>query len=183
MGESKNGDSRERRAIISFLSLSLFSRRQNTETLIHSLRKHFFVIYRVTVFKIRLHVHLFTSLLWFAFTLFSCQAKEIFYSYFDTGAVDRINFDAEIVEGLKSCEYTCRDVRVSIRDAVGSDKVSHSQFPYSIVFKRSPRAINLSIRLYSLACTCFYIPKLHIRINWVFPYFIRVKLRPLNFLF
>ncbi|XP_044174101.1 sorting nexin-14-like isoform X1 [Acropora millepora] len=31
------------------------------------------------------------------------EAKEIFYSYFDTGAVDRINFDAEIVEGLKSC--------------------------------------------------------------------------------
>lgn len=176
MGESKNGDSRERGAIISFLSLSLFSRRQNTETLIHSLRKHLLSIESP-------YSKLGSILLWFAFTLISCQAKEIFYSYFDTGAVDRINFDAEIVEGLKSCEYTCRDVRVSIRDAVGSDKVSHSQFPYSIVFKRSPRAINLSIRLYSLACTCFYIPKLHIRINWVFPYFIRVKLRPLNFLF
>ncbi|KAK2571576.1 Sorting nexin-14, partial [Acropora cervicornis] len=34
---------------------------------------------------------------------FCLTAKEIFYSYFDTGAVDRINFDAEIVEGLKSC--------------------------------------------------------------------------------
>ena len=34
------------------------------------------------------------------------QVKEIFRSYFDTGAVDRINFDTEIVEGLKVCKYS-----------------------------------------------------------------------------
>jgi len=33
------------------------------------------------------------------------QVKEIFSSYFDTGAVDRINFDPEIVEGLQACKY------------------------------------------------------------------------------
>ena len=32
------------------------------------------------------------------------QVKEIFSSYFDTGAVDRINFDTEIVEGLQACK-------------------------------------------------------------------------------
>ncbi|CAH3197092.1 unnamed protein product, partial [Porites evermanni] len=31
------------------------------------------------------------------------EVKEIFRSYFDTAAVDRINFDAEIVKELKSC--------------------------------------------------------------------------------
>ena len=33
------------------------------------------------------------------------QVKEIFSSYFDTSAVDRINFDAEIVEGLQTCKF------------------------------------------------------------------------------
>ena len=32
------------------------------------------------------------------------QVKEIFTSYFDTGAVDRINFEPEIVEGLQACK-------------------------------------------------------------------------------
>lgn len=31
------------------------------------------------------------------------EVKEIFSSYFNTGAVDRINFDTEIVEGLQAC--------------------------------------------------------------------------------
>lgn len=31
------------------------------------------------------------------------EVQEIFRSYFDTGAVDRINFESEIVEGLKAC--------------------------------------------------------------------------------
>ncbi|KAJ7386263.1 Sorting nexin-14 [Desmophyllum pertusum] len=31
------------------------------------------------------------------------EVKEIFSSYFDTSAVDRINFDPEIVEGLQTC--------------------------------------------------------------------------------
>ena len=35
---------------------------------------------------------------------FIMQVKEIFSSYFDTGAVDRINFDTEIVEGLQACK-------------------------------------------------------------------------------
>ena len=33
------------------------------------------------------------------------QVKEIFSSYFDTDAVDRINFDTEIVEGLQACKF------------------------------------------------------------------------------
>ena len=33
------------------------------------------------------------------------QVKEIFSSYFDTAAVDRINFDPEIVKGLQACKF------------------------------------------------------------------------------
>ena len=39
-----------------------------------------------------------------ALRFLNMQVKEIFSSYFDTGAVDRINFDPEIVEGLRACK-------------------------------------------------------------------------------
>lgn len=54
------------------------------------------------------HVECFNSyfvfILYFVCFTFFQQAKEIFRSYFDTGAVDRINFDTEIVDGLKACK-------------------------------------------------------------------------------
>ena len=41
---------------------------------------------------------------YFTSSAFLHQVKEIFRSYFDTGAVDRINFETEVVEGLKTCK-------------------------------------------------------------------------------
>ena len=46
------------------------------------------------------------------------QVKEIFSSYFDTGAVDRINFDMEIVEGLQACKcfFLCKFLSTNVNN-------------------------------------------------------------------
>lgn len=52
----------------------------------------------------------------FFFGFFFCvrQVKEIFRSYFDTDAVDRINFEAEVVDGLRTCKCSKRKVLIQI---------------------------------------------------------------------
>ena len=73
---------------------------------------------------VRLHVDCFNSLYFVFILYFVCftflqQAKEIFRSYFDTGAVDRINFDIEIVDGLKACKCSKDGVFMHVLLLVG----------------------------------------------------------------
>ena len=62
---------------------------------------------------------------------FNMQVKEIFCSYFDTGAVDRINFDPEIVEGLQACKrfFFCKILSTNI------DKPSILKSRFEIIFR------------------------------------------------
>ena len=51
------------------------------------------------------------------FTILPLQVKEIYSLYFDSGAMDRISFDEELVEALKASMW----VLSSIEQKFGSD--------------------------------------------------------------
>lgn len=133
--------------IISFPSSSLFSRRQNTETLIRSLRKHLFPKespYTKLGYTPIFLTHYFDLLLFYFLVrlrkssiliLILVRWTELTSTLKLSKDWNLVSFDINGPCNHKALfsrehEYTCRDVLVGIRNAVGSDKVSLSQFPY-----------------------------------------------------